>query len=134
MSIETAAVIGPENTVIHMHEPPGRSSVYLPDSQSLWDVSWESRKDIVGIAHTHPGSGYPSPSKTDLTTFEAMEKGLGKRLKWWILSSSHSILLEWNSENPGYDVTSFISPNEEPPWMEGLRRLSSYSEMPGRTG
>ncbi len=91
MSIETGAVIGPEDSVIHMHEPPGRSTTYLPDSQSLWDIVWENRARLVGIAHTHPGSGYPGPSRTDLTTFEAMEKGLGKRLKWWILSSSHSV-------------------------------------------
>lgn len=124
MSIETAAVIGPGDTVIHMHEPPGRSISYLPDSQSLWDVSWENKMSLVGIAHTHPGSGYPGPSRTDLTTFEAMEKGLGRRLKWWILSSTHSILLEWNPVNPGYDVTSFIFPPAEPPWMLELRRLS----------
>lgn len=128
MSIETAAVIGPDNTVIRMHEPPGRSATYLPDSQSLWDVSWDNREDLVGIAHTHPGSGFPSPSRTDLTTFEAMEKGLGKRLKWWILSSSHSVLLEWNPVNPGYDVTSFIFPDQEPSWMADLRRLS-YPEV-----
>ncbi len=128
MSIEAAAVIGPEDTVIHFHEPPGRSVVYLPDSQSLWDVSWENRGRLVGIAHTHPGSGYPSPSRTDLSTFEAMEKGLGRRLKWWILSSNLSVLLEWNAMNPGYDVTSFLFPENEPGWMNELRLLS-YPKM-----
>lgn len=128
MSIETAAVIGTGNTVIYMHEPPGRSAAYLPDSQSLWDIVWESRSSVVGIAHTHPGTGYPGPSRTDLSTFEAMEKGLGKHLKWWILSASHSILLEWNPGNPGYDITSFLFPDQEPGWMIELRRRS-YPEM-----
>jgi hypothetical protein len=128
MSMEAAAVVAKDGSVIRWHAPPGRSSVALPDSQDLWDVVWENRSRIDGIAHTHPGTGYPGPSTTDLSTFEAMEAGLGIRIKWWILSASHSIRLEWNPVSPGYDIADFIFPCHEPAWMHDLRVLS-FPEM-----
>ena len=128
MSLEEAAVVAKDGSVLCWHSPRGRTAVYLPDSQDLWDVAWENRAEILGIAHTHPGTGYPSPSREDLTTFEAMEKGLGVRIKWWILSASHSILLEWNGSRSVYDIRDFLFPRNEPPWMHELR-LRSYPEM-----
>lgn len=129
MSLETAAVIAEDGEVIHWHVPGDRTSVSLPDSQDLWDVIWEHRSRIGGIAHTHPGSGYPSPSNTDVTTFDAIESGLGRRLKWWILSSNNSVLLEWNQKFRRYAFThSTKFGDEEPDWMGQLRSLS-FSEM-----
>ncbi len=124
MSMEDAAVVARDGTVRYWHSPENRAYAALPDSPELWDVIWGSREEIEGIAHTHPGEGYPVPSRTDLTTFEAVEKGIGRRIKWWILSANLSVLLEWNPENPGYDVTSFLFPEHEPPWMRDLRRRS----------
>ncbi len=128
MSIEAAVVIS-GGSPSHWHLPPGRNSVYIPDTRDLWDILWESRSSVDGVAHTHPGSGWPSPSKTDLTTFEAVEKGLGRRLSWWILSRTHCVLLQWESGGfgPGYETT-YVFREEEPSWAEELRR-HSYPEM-----
>ncbi len=125
MSLETAAVVARDGSVIRWHAPGDRTSVALPDSQDLWDVVWENRSRVEGIAHTHPGSGYPSPSREDLTTFEAVESGLGVRLKWWILSSDCSVLLEWSPRSGKYAFThSTRFGDEEPGWMRQLRALS----------
>ena len=125
MSLETAVIIAKDDSVVHWHHPNNRTSVSLPDSQELWDVIWENKDRIGGIAHTHPGSGYPAPSHTDLTTFEAIESGLGKKLKWWILSSNCSVLLEWNPRFSRYAfVHSTKFGDEEPGWMRQLRALS----------
>jgi len=125
MSIEDAAVVGKDGTVVYWHSPENRSYGFIPDSRKLWDVIWEGRASIDGIAHTHPGRGYPNPSKTDLTTFEAVEKGIGRRIKWWILSADSSVLLEWSDEfSGGYDVTSYMTVEREPGWMAALRARS----------
>lgn len=96
---ESAVVIGDFGEVIHWHAPAGRTAVHIPDSKELWDVLWGNRKGVLGVAHTHPGSGEPTPSNEDLTTFAATEAALGKRLKWWILTAD--CILEWTWEGPG---------------------------------
>jgi len=121
-----AGVVVASGAPIFWHLPPGRSSGSLPDSRGLWDVLWEHRTNLDGFAHSHPGSGYPGPSGTDLTTFEAVEAGLGRRLKWWITSSDHMIVLTWNDSNPGYDL-EFLTPEEEPGWILELRRVSALA-------
>lgn len=123
MSVEAAAVVWRDGSVT-LHEPDGRSAASIPDTRSLWDLCFGGRDRLAGIAHTHPGSGYPSPSREDLTTFAAMEKGLGRRIRWWILSRDSSVLLERSPKNPGYDVTDFLTPDDEPAWMEVLRAAS----------
>jgi len=82
--LETAVVIGKNGDPLYWHEPLGRTSVYIPDSQNLWDVLWENRDDLLGVAHTHPGNGKPVPSPIDLDTFYGCELGLGFGLAWWI--------------------------------------------------
>jgi len=95
MSIEAGVVLGQDNEVLYWHLPHTRSGGSLPDSRDLWDVLWENRGVVTGFAHTHPGNGLPGPSYTDVTTFAAVEAGLGKRLDWWILSSDSFVLLRW---------------------------------------
>ncbi len=95
--IEAGAVIDIEGKVIFWHLPPGRSGGSLPDSRTLWEVNWHSFKEgrLLGFAHSHPGSGVPGPSYTDVTTFSAIEAALGTRLLWWITSSDHVVLSRW---------------------------------------
>lgn len=88
MSIETAVVIDKNMRPLHWHLPPGRSSVYIPDSRDLWEVMWENRDNLLGVAHSHPGFGLARPSWEDITTFQACEEALGKRLDWWIITQS----------------------------------------------
>lgn len=105
MSIETGVVVDYACQPIHWHEPKNRSSVHLADSRDLWDIFWENRKHIAGFAHSHPGSGWPEPSNTDLTTFSAVELALGDRLFWWITSADRYIVLTWRGPGP-YDYKS----------------------------
>lgn len=61
----------------------------IEDSRSLWDVLWDNRENVMGVAHTHPWPGPTGPSGTDVTTFTAIESGLGKKLLWPIVTMTH---------------------------------------------
>jgi len=117
-----AGVLVVNGQPVYWHHPEGRTGGSLPDSRSLWDLLWALRKaDLLGFAHSHPGSGVPGPSHTDLTTFAAVELGLGRRLAWWITSSDHVIELQWCG--PGkHDYESMLI--AAPLWVLLLRRLS----------
>lgn len=122
--IETAVVIGKRGP-LYWHLPPGRSGGSIPDSRRLWDVIWENRKEIVGIAHTHPGSGPTGPSTTDLTTFGAIERALGMKLRWWIASSDTlSVWFRDCDDPPLADSYAGSYVLDEPSWVEPLRKLS----------
>jgi hypothetical protein len=122
--IEAGAVISRAGSVLFWHLPEGRTAGSLPDSRTLWQVLWDAFKadTLLGFAHSHPGSGVPGPSYSDVTTFAAVEAALGKRLEWWITSSDHVVVLRWG----GPDKLSY-SPaivTEAPSWVAELRRLS----------
>jgi hypothetical protein len=108
---------------IFWHLPNGRTGGSLPDSRRLWDVLWDLRREeFLGFAHSHPGSGVPGPSWTDITTFAAVELGLGRRLTWWITSSTHVIALNWRGPNKHEYGASIM---EEPDWAKQLREHST---------
>jgi proteasome lid subunit RPN8/RPN11 len=96
----------------------------------LWQVLWDAFKDdaLLGFAHSHPGSGVPGPSYSDVTTFAAVEAALGKRLDWWITSSDHVVMLRWS----GPDKISYRATivTEAPSWAAELRRLSQQGQEP----
>lgn len=110
-------------TPVHWHLPVGRTGGSIPDSRDLWDVLWELRKEKhLGFAHSHPGSGAPSPSWTDITTFAAIELGLGRRLDWWITSSDYLCNLQWRG--PGrHDYHGTFAPEFD--WAVQLRNHSN---------
>ena len=120
--IEAGVVIGPDGP-LYWHLPPGRTGGSIPDSRTLWQVFWEHRKaDTLEFAHSHPGSGVPGPSWTDLTTFAAVEAGLGCRLIWWITSSDRVISLVWDGpDRLDYLATQYV---DEPDWITQLREYS----------
>jgi hypothetical protein len=124
--IEAGVVIGTSSgkadSPIYWHTPIGRSAGHLPDSQTLWDAIWNAYElDILqGFAHSHPGSGVPGPSGTDLSTFAAVEAALGKRLDWWITSSDHVVLLRWSTGSQIYESTLV----ESPLWAKTLMEYS----------
>ena len=130
MSMEVGVLVDINGDPIHWHRPPGSSGASLPDSRDLWDVIWENRADVLGFAHSHPGGGEPGPSHTDITTFRAVEKALGRRLIWWITSSTHLVVCQWrrrSRKEPGTWVPELV--NEYESWqsergLEELRRLS----------
>ncbi len=126
--METGAVIAKGGRVLHWHLPEGRTVASLPDSRPLWDVLWEAGDELAGFAHSHPGSGLPLPSHTDLTTFAAVEAGLGRRLSWWITSSDQLTVTVHASRHgdPGgrLDYVTFRIAEHRPAWLDELRRLS----------
>lgn len=101
--VEVALVFGPRGKAIYWHEPPKRSATSLPDSRTLWGVLWDYRDELGGVAHTHPWMGPASPSGTDLTTFAAIELGLGKRLLWPIVTLSEVRYFAYQEESQKYD-------------------------------
>ena len=125
-----AGVVVVDGEPVHWHSPEGRTGGNIPDSRSLWLVLWNLRKEEnLGFAHSHPGSGVPGPSHMDVTTFAAVEVGLGRRMIWWITSADCVIASRWCG--PGkHDYESEIV--EEPGWAQQLRRNSEEKEN-GRT-
>ena len=121
---EGAVVVGKDGSVLRWHLPPGRTASHIPDDRDFAMFLWDRREDILGVAHTHPGSLMPSPSVEDLTTFQAVEAGLGLRFKWWILSGVHET--EWSWKGPGpYDyskdvacLTNFSGINHPPSFIK----------------
>jgi hypothetical protein len=118
--IEVGVVIAKDGNPLHWHQPPGRTGGSIPDTRELWDVIWENRDIIQGFAHSHPGSGVPGPSHTDVTTFRAIEKALGKALDWWITSSDTLIVVNWRIGRYEWRVLK-----EEPDWAPELRSRSA---------
>lgn len=125
--IEAGVVVDKRGQPLHWHLPEGRSAGSLPDSQTLWQVLWDAFKadTLLGFAHSHPGTGVPGPSYSDVTTFAAVEAALGRRLDWWITSSDHMVVIRWG----GPDKISYRSTivTEEPVWLIELRRLSNMT-------
>ena len=127
MSIETGVLVGYDGQPIQWHLPPGRNAGSLPDSRDLWEVIWENRYKVLGFAHSHPGGGVPGPSWTDITTFEAVEKALGRELVWWITSSDATVAVRKLGRKGKWVATQFDESNLL--WLPRLRELS-YSALP----
>jgi hypothetical protein len=90
--IETGVVINRYGVPMLWHKPAGRTSALLPDSFDLWECLWRNRNnDLAAFAHTHPGN-VEHASLEDLTTFVAIEQGLGRRLDWYIVTKDHVML------------------------------------------
>ena len=121
--MEIGVVVATDGSVIAWHLPPGRSAVSLPDSTDLWTTMWESRHRLAGVAHSHPGGGRPGPSRTDVTTFAAVEAGLGRRLRWWITSTDGLVELEWRGPGP-HDYGMRDSDPAGCGWLAELREMS----------
>ena len=84
----------------YWHLPLGRTATALPDSRALWVALWDRREALLGVAHSHPGWGPPRPSRVDLETFDACERGLGLRLRWWIATRDRVRCFGWVGPGP----------------------------------
>lgn len=100
--IETALVFDEQGDTLRWHEPLGRSGGSLPDSRDLWLYLLENRGVIGGIAHTHPWDGPAWPSTTDVTTFRALEQGLGKLFLWTVVTFTDVKHFAWNAVTEEY--------------------------------
>lgn len=127
---EAGVVVAKDGTPIFWHTPGDRTVVELPDNRTLWEVLWENRTTVQGFAHSHPGSGVPGPSYTDVTTFAAIESSLGARLDWWITSQTHVALFRWTG--PDRHSYTALPMESEPTWVSELRVRSNYQDEKGR--
>ena len=132
---ETGMVFDQQGNVMRWHAPEGRSSGSLPDSQDLWDFLWMHRikgdgtGKLAGVAHTHPWHGTAWPSGIDVTTFAAIEKGLGQRLLWPIVTFSEVRYFAFLGATDTYvEVDPQYLTNIE--GFDELRRLSGSEESP----
>jgi len=130
--LETIVVFDLNGKAIYWHTPNDRSAGYVPDSDDLWDFLWENRHRVGGYAHTHPGYGGVRPSGIDLTTFDAIEKGLGKHLLWPILSFDKMVCVVRNPlfDKGGAKWTLAGPLTVEFDWIDELRRLSGSEDSP----
>jgi proteasome lid subunit RPN8/RPN11 len=76
-----------------------------------FDAAWalareESKGDVVGFYHTHPG-GSPSPSRRDLKTMRAWSGSFGKPLLCLIESDGQLRAYRFdNDESDGVEITA----------------------------
>lgn len=124
---EAGVVLDKHGMPIYWHLPLIRTDTSLPDSPLLWVVIWANRTNLSGFAHTHPGSGIPAPSNTDATTFAAIEAALGRRLDWWIASSTDIVLVQWSQTLGDYNIQHVWT--EALPWVARLRKLSGFIKV-----
>lgn len=124
---ETRLVFDQEGKTLLWPHDPNRSAGYLPDSQSLWDFLWEHRAELGGVAHTHPWDGPSWASGTDVTTFSAIERGLGRRLYWPIVTFTDIQVFVW--VGPG---DCDYAPLSDPPFsVDDVDSLRQRSRMEG---
>ena len=132
--IETGVVFDKVGNPLFWHEPPGRSGGSIPDSNDLWEFLWEHREVVAGVAHSHPGSGVPHPSQTDVQTFSAVERALGKRLLWPIVTSQQTRFFKASGEGRFDYVEDRHPPHIEPRvfliLIRELRRRSNVRAIP----
>lgn len=115
---EVAMVFDKDGNAIHWSS--GRSAA-VPDSRTMWDIIWENRHKIGGVAHTHPWDGPTGPSGTDVTTWAAIEAGLGKRLLWPIVTMTHVHLFYYDEEQKRY-----VEPPPPPPLLQKAMDLGYF--------
>ena len=120
---EAAVVISDLGDPIYWHLPENRSYTYIPDSNKLWQIIWDNRLGVAGIAHSHPGGGVPHPSNTDITTFDAIERGLGRGLQWWITNNDNIVVCHRMTLDDIFSVSTLPS-DFKPNWLLKLRILS----------
>jgi hypothetical protein len=120
--MEVALVFDREGKTLYWHEPPGRTAGHLPDSEALWAVLWENRDRLGGVAHSHPWSGLAQPSRTDLSTFDAVERGLGRQLLWVVVTMDD---VAYIARTRRQDDFCYVRPDFV---LEGLAELRARSQ------
>lgn len=125
--IEVAMVFDKEGRPIFWPSTGTETSGSIPDDRSLWDYIWENRERIGGVAHTHPWSGEAHPSHTDLTTYAAIEAGLGKRLCWPVVTMTEVRYFGYADPAQDYEeYTPEFAVNEA--WLHGINEMRRLSQ------
>jgi proteasome lid subunit RPN8/RPN11 len=129
LMIEVAMVFDKKGNALFWLGPKEHTSSYIPDSQVMWQRIWEHRDIIGGVVHTHPWNGAPFPSETDTTTWHAIERALGKKLIWPIVSMDDvTYFRRFQKDGVEFYQAVNFKPKNTTHWMKNvieLRRLSS---------
>ena len=125
--MEAGVVVGLRDQAIYWHLPHDRSGAALPDSLDLWSYLVQNKDQISGVAHSHPWGGIPHPSHEDITTFSAVELGLGKRLQWWVVGLYAVVMSTWEGPGP-YDYKT-VRVGMGSPWVKELLRHSGAKDV-----
>jgi hypothetical protein len=124
---ETVLVFDDHGKTICFFEPEGRTSGSIPDTRSLWDILWDNRDRLGGVAHTHPWDGPASPSGTDRTTFEAIERGLGKHLLWPVVTFTDVLVVIRNPLYREGETATWTKAGPLTIEIEGIEELRARS-------
>lgn len=87
----------------------------LPDSRERWAAIWAHREVLAEVAHSHP-RGPAAFSVTDLSTMDAIDAALGRRLGYAVVTPENLL-----RRRP--DGSTLVDDNE-PAWVLELRRAS----------
>ena len=120
---EVALVFDKQGNPMRWSDGGGAS---LPDSSDLWAFLWEHREEIGGVAHTHPWDGPTGPSGTDMTTYVAIESGLGKKLIWPIITMTHEFYFRMSVDEDVYFEMFPPFPNSQQ-WKDNVEELRRRS-------
>ena len=125
--IEVGVVFDSWGHAIYWHHPAENSMGAIPDSRDLWDVLWDHRDDLGGVAHTHPWDGPTGPSGTDVTTFAAIEVGLGNTLLWPIVTMTHVAYFCQNVLTKEYVDAGPVNFQNMDHWLDNIKKLRHLS-------
>jgi hypothetical protein len=127
--IEVAVVFDPLGRPIYWHCPLDNSIGAIPDSRKLWDILWDNRHHLGGVAHTHPWVAPAIPSITDHTTFQAIEAGLGRWCLWPVVTLSDVGFYVLHPETK--EIMEWADPfTKNPFWPETVEKLRQLSHTP----
>ena len=98
----------------------------LPDSLARWEAIWALRSQLAEVAHSHP-RGPLGFSGVDRTTMEALERALGRALRYSVVAPTGTIRC-LGAEGEG----ALVQP--EPLWAETLRKRSGMRDSASRPG
>jgi len=124
---EMAMVFNGVGLAIFWLGPNGSSEGAIADSNVLWHRIWTARDELGGIAHSHPWNGPANASHTDVTTFAAIERGLGKRLIWPIVTMTHVNFFAWDEKEKQYLDVMQVDFRDTEQWHNAVKTLRQLS-------
>lgn len=122
---EVALVFDKQGRSLCWHKSKNPNAAYIEDSHDLWTFLWDNRSIIGGVAHTHPWDGEAWPSHTDVTTFDAIERGLGIRLIWPVVTFSDVGYWQWSDLDNAY-----VRLSSSPTVVVDVEELRNRSRVP----
>jgi len=109
---EVCFVIGRGDAILWADASDSPSA--LPDSRARWEAIWRHRDELEVIVHSHP-IGPAAFSAEDLSTMEALDRALGRTLRYAVVAP-HVTILRHDTRDEA------LVPE---PWWAGLLRLAS---------